>query len=130
MSNAVATPPKEPVKSEPVKADPKPLLKETHQDWIAHKAVDKCFEFGRQSPRYGKKRDEPHLLHVYIGFWKNNIVSEPIFKPSLPPLEAIVLADCTLHFNNGVLLDVTCHRVITREDYDREEKAAREARRA
>lgn len=129
MSNAVQNPPKE-TKQEPKVEAPKHLLKETHNDWIARKAVDKCFEFGRQTPRYGKKREEPYLLPVYIGFWKNNIVSEPVFKPSMPPLEAIVLADCTLHFKDGALLDVTCHRVITREDYDREEKAAREARRS
>lgn len=102
----------------------KDLLKVSHYEWLAQRAVHEAMTFARQV----KRKDGE--LDLWISFATNEMVSPPIMKPSIIPLSSAFLADMTIVYKDGLPQSVAVRRVITRAEHDAEEKQAREARRA
>jgi len=96
-------------------------MKKTLKEYLTEMAVLEVFQYARQ-------RQCVHDQRLYVGF-KTNDMRQVYIQPDIS-VECQFIADVTARYQDRIVTDVEVHRIITKEQLQDEEKAARNARRA
>jgi hypothetical protein len=103
------------------KAKEKLGMKKTIKDYLTEKAFDEAFAYARQ-------RQCVHDQRLYVGF-KTTDMRQVYIQPDMSQ-ECQFIADVTARYVDRLVSEVEVHRIITKKEFEDEERAERQARRA
>lgn len=100
----------------------KPFASKTLKESLADDAIKTAFEFACQNRR------KDGVIDCFVGYAVHLQNLGVISKPSIPSQQCLYFADVRILIKDGYPLKVDVERVITKTEYEAEEKAHRDAR--